>query len=203
MRVDAARKLNGGFNGSAIGLGDRTTVSCTTRGGPRWHHGSPESSVRWRRGFAREGYRSVRSRGSSPASQPSSPSYSIRPSVATATRSDGSLETDGCAWEAGGDAHQASGRLLHDEIARRLGRSASTVTREVGANGGPEHYDAWRAHCRAREQVNTWLEELWSPKEISGRLTRVNRPGYSGGSPTWERGWNHGQEADRTDEVSV
>ena len=75
------------------------------------------------------------------------------------------------------------------EIARRLGRSASTVTREVGANGGPEHYGAWRAHCRAREQarrpkaaklehgplaeqVTTWLEQLWSPKEISGRLTR-------------------------------
>ena len=75
------------------------------------------------------------------------------------------------------------------EIARRLGRSASMVTREVGANGGPEHYGAWRAHCRAREQarrpkaaklehgplaeqVTAWLEQLWSPKEISGRLTR-------------------------------
>ena len=75
------------------------------------------------------------------------------------------------------------------EIARRLGRSASTVTREVGANGGPEHYGAWRAHCRAREQarrpkaaklehgplaeqVSVWLQALWSPKEISGRLTR-------------------------------
>ena len=31
----------------------------------------------------------------------------------------------------------------------------------------------------------------------------VNRPGYSGGSPAWERGWNHGKEAGRTDEVSV
>ena len=31
----------------------------------------------------------------------------------------------------------------------------------------------------------------------------LNRPGYSGDSPAWERGWNHGQEASRTDEVSV
>ena len=98
---------------------------------------------------------------------------------------------------------QAPGRLsaqereeilvgLRDEesmssIARRLGRSPSTITREVPANGGPENYGAWRAHCRARvqvrrpkpakldhpmlvEQVSTWLEELWSPQEISARL---------------------------------
>jgi IS30 family transposase len=72
-------------------------------------------------------------------------------------------------------------------IARGLGRSPSTICREVAANGGPAHYGAWRAHCRAREearrpktaklshaalaeQVCTWLEEWWSPKEISARL---------------------------------
>jgi IS30 family transposase len=72
-------------------------------------------------------------------------------------------------------------------IARRLGRSPSTVTREAAANGGAANYGAWRAHCRARsavrrpksakldhpmlvEQVSTWLEELWSPQEISSRL---------------------------------
>ncbi len=97
----------------------------------------------------------------------------------------------------------ASGRLsaqereeilvgLRDEesmssIARRLGRSPSTISREVAANGGVENYGAWRAHCRARtqvrrpkpakldhpmlvEQVSTWLQELWSPQEISARL---------------------------------
>ena len=26
-------------------------------------------------------------------------------------------------------------------------------------------------------------------------LAKVNRPGNSGGSPAWERGWNHGKEA--------
>lgn len=36
-------------------------------------------------------------------------------------------------------------------IARQLGRSASTISREVAANGGREGYSAWSAHQRARE----------------------------------------------------
>jgi transposase, IS30 family len=72
-------------------------------------------------------------------------------------------------------------------IARSLGRAPSTVTREVAANGGSEGYGAWRAHCRAEtsrrrprlaklahpplvRQVTIWLEQLWSPQEISERL---------------------------------
>jgi transposase, IS30 family len=72
-------------------------------------------------------------------------------------------------------------------IARALGRSPSTVTREVSANGGREHYSAWHAHQRAREQarrpkccklrrgplldeVSRRLKELWSPQEIAQRL---------------------------------
>jgi transposase, IS30 family len=72
-------------------------------------------------------------------------------------------------------------------IARSLGRAPSTVTREVAANGGPLHYGAWKAHCRAEgasrrpkpaklahpplvRRVTTWLEELWSPQEIAERL---------------------------------
>ena len=72
-------------------------------------------------------------------------------------------------------------------IARDLGRSPSTVTREVNANGGREHYSAWRAHERARRQarrpkpcklrrgmllteVTRRLEQLWSPEEIARRL---------------------------------
>jgi len=34
-------------------------------------------------------------------------------------------------------------------------------------------------------------------------LGGVNRPGNSGGSPAWERGWNHGKEANWVQEVSV
>ena len=72
-------------------------------------------------------------------------------------------------------------------IARRLGRSASTVTREVSANGGREGYRAWAAHQRARTQVRrpkpfkladgpllvkvrARLRQLWSPQQIAGRL---------------------------------
>ena len=78
-------------------------------------------------------------------------------------------------------------RETMSSIARRLGRSPSTVTREVAANGGIEHYGAWRGHCLARDaakrpktaklahrplvtQVSAWLEELWSPQEIAARL---------------------------------
>ena len=72
-------------------------------------------------------------------------------------------------------------------IARSLGRSPSTVCREVAANGGAANYGAWRAHVRARRcarrpkpcrltsgplcnLVTAWLEELWSPDEIARRL---------------------------------
>ena len=72
-------------------------------------------------------------------------------------------------------------------IAGLLGRSASTVSREVNANGGRGDYRAWRAHDHAYErarrpktrklacvrlagQVTEWLEKWWSPEEISRRL---------------------------------
>jgi len=72
-------------------------------------------------------------------------------------------------------------------IATQLGRSISTVSREVNANGGRESYRAWRAHDTAYErarrpkaaklscrrlarQVTQWLEDWWSPEEISRRL---------------------------------
>jgi IS30 family transposase len=72
-------------------------------------------------------------------------------------------------------------------IARSLGRSPSTITREVNANGGREQYSAWRAHERARQEarrpkpcklrrgkllgeVTRRLEQLWSPEEIARRL---------------------------------
>jgi IS30 family transposase len=74
-------------------------------------------------------------------------------------------------------------------IGRRVGRAASTVSREVNANGGREDYAGWRAHRRAadqarrpkvaklagcprlRAQVEAWLvDELWSPTQISAQL---------------------------------
>ncbi|HSH59430.1 MAG TPA: helix-turn-helix domain-containing protein [Acidimicrobiales bacterium] len=72
-------------------------------------------------------------------------------------------------------------------IGRQLGRSTSTVSREVKANGGRDGYRAWRAHDRAyfearrpkgaklecprlAGQVVEWLEGWWSPEEIARRL---------------------------------
>ena len=73
-------------------------------------------------------------------------------------------------------------------IARRLCRATSTVSREVGANGGRGAYRATIAHQRAcrrarrpkamklaacptlAAQVVEWLGELWSPEEIARRL---------------------------------
>jgi IS30 family transposase len=72
-------------------------------------------------------------------------------------------------------------------IAAGLGRSVSTVSREVAANGGRCGYRAWRAHQRAAQrslrpkaqklatpelatQVTRWLKKWRSPQEISMRL---------------------------------
>jgi transposase, IS30 family len=73
-------------------------------------------------------------------------------------------------------------------IAARLGRSVSTISREVAANGGRADYRAWAGQRRAqersrrpkltklgacpklRDQVSRWLSEWWSPEEIAARL---------------------------------
>lgn len=73
-------------------------------------------------------------------------------------------------------------------IARRLGRTPSTVCREVNANGGRRAYSPGVAHRRAREgvrrpkatklasnpalcaRVTADLKALWSPEQIANRL---------------------------------
>ncbi len=74
-------------------------------------------------------------------------------------------------------------------IAARLGRSVSTISREVEANGGRRRYRCVRAHVRAYERarrpkaakldhpplcqlVTEWLTEFWSPDEIAQELRR-------------------------------
>jgi IS30 family transposase len=73
------------------------------------------------------------------------------------------------------------------EIAASIGRHASTVCREIKANGGPERYRPFKAHQRAarmarrpkatklqhtalRRRVVRDLERLHSPKQIACRL---------------------------------
>jgi len=73
-------------------------------------------------------------------------------------------------------------------IAARLGRSPSTVSREVAAGGRRDRYRAWRAEERARrrvrrpktaklassprlrDEVERWLTLRWSPQQIAARL---------------------------------
>src|SRR3954471_13043165 len=73
-------------------------------------------------------------------------------------------------------------------IAARLGRSASSVSREIGRNGGPRNYRATKADERAwdrarrpkrcllaqndrlRDVVAKKLKDDWSPQQISGWL---------------------------------
>lgn len=84
-------------------------------------------------------------------------------------------------------------------IARLLGRAVSTVSREVGNNGGRDVYRAIAAQERAldrarrpkqcllaarpalRQTVLTLLCEEWSPEQIVGHLRR-----YHGNDPTME-----------------
>lgn len=78
-----------------------------------------------------------------------------------------------------------------NEIARRLGRAASTVSREVRRNGGRHSYraadadaQAWRRACRPqqcvlarrprlRQWVSEHLQRDWSPRQIAVGLKRT------------------------------
>jgi IS30 family transposase len=83
----------------------------------------------------------------------------------------------------------AAGTTLR-QIGRELGRAASTISREVAANGGRARYRALRAQRRAigcaarpkagklagsrrlRAAVQDGLDARWSPQQISARLQR-------------------------------
>lgn len=82
------------------------------------------------------------------------------------------------------------------EIARRLGRSPSTISRELRRTGNQEDYRAGDAHehatglakrhRRSKLAADVWLHEFvqdklsleWSPEQISGYL-RTNHPEHS------------------------
>jgi IS30 family transposase len=84
------------------------------------------------------------------------------------------------------------------EIAKALGRSKSTISRELNNNSSPEHkkYLSHRAHQRAMQKrknascrqrlkneqtilyVTSKLKEDWSPEQIAGRLS-IDQPELS------------------------
>jgi IS30 family transposase len=106
------------------------------------------------------------------------------------------------AWDPGprrlclAEREEISRGLKHGEtftdIAVRLGRAVSTISREVAGNGGREDYRAWRGHARCFERtrrpkpyklsqpelatkVEDWLKRWWSPEQIALRL-RIEHP---------------------------
>ena len=84
------------------------------------------------------------------------------------------------------------GEESYRAIARRLGRAPSTISREVNGNGGRRRYRAVRADeaaykkagrpklaklrrsRRLRARVESMLNKLWSPQQISARLRFEN-----------------------------
>lgn len=78
--------------------------------------------------------------------------------------------------------------LLNAEIARRIGKDPSTVSREISGNGGRVNYRAHRAQAAADQRASrsrpTWIETRawlwdevvalvrlgWSPEQIAGTL---------------------------------
>jgi len=83
-----------------------------------------------------------------------------------------------------------SAQLSIRQIATRIGKAASSVSREIRRNGGAREYRAtgaegaaWRRARRPklcllarqphlRRQVMQWLERRWSPQQIARRLTQ-------------------------------
>ena len=117
----------------------------------------------------------------------------VRPTVATQER----LYSPGPGRLSMADREEIRAGIVAGEtytvIAERLGRSVSTISREVAKNGGRTHYRAHSAHRRAARcarrpkvaklasrpelaaSVEEWLGELWSPEQIANRLRLEHR----------------------------
>jgi IS30 family transposase len=111
--------------------------------------------------------------------------------VGPRTRARAKLRLSHCEREEISRGLQAEASLR--QIAAELGRAPSTVSREVGANGGRRGYRAWQADRRAerrlcrpkvaklargahlRQEVEEGLAQHWSPQQIARRL-RLDYP---------------------------
>ena len=122
--------------------------------------------------------------------------YRVAPGAGRGVRT-GRTKSEVRCWQPGGgrlglEEREEIGRGLvagesFSAIAARLGRSVSTISREVEANGGRPHYRGVRAHIRAYERarrpkaaklddpalcelVSEWLTLYYSPEQIALRL---------------------------------
>ncbi len=92
--------------------------------------------------------------------------------------------------------HWLANGISVSEIARRLKRSKSTISREIKRNKTQGDYLFFQAQCKAqaRKRINTnkiprkselasfvegGLRKGWSPEQISGRLRRQKKPFYA------------------------
>ena len=57
-------------------------------------------------------------------------------------------------------------------IAIKLGKAVSTVSREVGGNGGRDDYRAWRARQRARDRARRPKTPKLSCPRLAGQVTQ-------------------------------
>ena len=98
------------------------------------------------------------------------------------------MTTGGDYWVTGDTRNSPAGLMAGNslrQIAARLGRAASTISREVAWNGHRDTYRAWRAektaarrpkreklatHPRLCRAVERRLLERWSPQQIAARL---------------------------------
>ena len=94
------------------------------------------------------------------------------------------------------------------EIGRRIGRPASTITREIGRNSdaaGHYHYThaqqqhdqrrstasarSWTRNAPLLAYVRKGIRRHWSPEQISGRLGRL----FPRNPRMWTRRWDAGR----------
>ena len=82
------------------------------------------------------------------------------------------------------------------DIAKDMGRSKSTISRELRRNKGKCGYRYQQAHIKAQQRhfdkpkaikldeamkqvITPLIEEKWSPEQISGRLEKLGKPTVS------------------------
>ena len=83
-------------------------------------------------------------------------------------------------------------RTLTDCKASHMDRHLRRLSKSIAAWKGGLRIKIFDAAFLVKEVLSIRWQCAGFVWELQGHL---NRPGNSGGSPAWERGWNHGKEA--------